>query len=64
MPTCKMGNNKPGSGTAEKDLGGTTVSQRQNVSQQCGDTAKKQISFQGIFNRNVTCSTQAVVFLL
>lgn len=45
MPTCKMGNNKPGNGTAEKDLGGTTVSQRQNVSQQCGDTAKKQISF-------------------
>jgi len=64
MPTCKMGDNKPGNGTVGKDLRGTTVSQRLNVSQQCGDMAKKQISFQGIFNRNVTCSTQAVVFLL
>lgn len=45
MPVCKMGDNKPGNRTAEKDLGGTTVSQRLNMSQQCGDVAKKQIPF-------------------
>lgn len=45
MPSCKMGDNKPGNRTAEKDLGVTTLSQRLNVSQQCGDIAKKKISF-------------------
>lgn len=37
-----MGDNKPGNRTAEKDLGGATVSQSLNVSQQCDDVAKKK----------------------